>query len=107
MAAIRASGLLDCNLRDSPIILTLEWTNFKICLQLAEMFPAGFFACGVTIKSCEFTAKLVGNKPKHVRRADLRGAPHTTGKTEIGEMHGKPKPVCIAPSSPDQRQVLG
>jgi len=107
VAAIRASGLLDCNLRDNPIILTLEWTNSKICLQLAELFPAGFFASGVTNKSCEITAKLASNKTKHIRGRDFRAAPHTTGKTEIGEKYGKPKPVCIAPSSPNQRQVLG
>src|SRR4051812_5764197 len=106
LAAVGAGSLLHSDLRSGPVVFALKWTNLQISLQLAEMFPTRFVPARIFAVGLRCDPELPCDEGEHVWRQDFDSAQHAAGKPQVSKMHGKPKPVCIAPTAPNEREVL-
>ena len=106
IAPIRADRLFNCDMSDGAFVVALEGTNVEIGLKFAEMFPTRLTPLGVNIEARRLACDLFGDVREHVGGRYLFDAEHPTGKSEIGEVHGKPQPVGGASTLADQRHVV-
>ena len=107
IATVRTVRQFDRDMSDGALIVATKGANVEVGLKIAEMFPTRFTTLGVNAKVRRLTCNLLGDESEHVSGRRLFDAEHPTGKSEIGEVHGKPEPVGRASALPDQRHVLG
>jgi len=91
---------------DGAFVVALEATNVEIGLKFAEMFPTRLTPLSVNIEARRLAYNLFGDVREHVGGRYLFDAEHPTGKSEIGEVYGKPQPVGGASPLADQRHVV-
>ena len=107
VAAIRARRLLDRDMSNSALVIAPKGTRSEIGLKFAKVLPAGFFTPRVPRELCCLASDLCGDEGEHIGGRRFVDAGHTTGKPQIGEVHGKSEPVGDAPPLAHQRQVFG
>ncbi len=107
VAAISTCRFPKRSFGDGSIILASKRANAKIVLQFTEMLPAGFGSLCVFTQNARFDLKLASDKGHHVGRGNLSTSENAAGKFQIRKVHGKPQPIGIPASLPDQRQFIG
>ena len=71
VTAIRACCFFKRGIGDGAIVLTPKRANPKVCLEVAEVFPARFVTSCVCGECLWFTPDLRGDEGEHVGRRDV------------------------------------
>lgn len=106
ITAIRACCFFKCSIGNGSIIPAPKGAKAKVVLQFPEMLTARFFSAGILVQDFRFNAELLTDEGKNVSGRYFADANHAAGKFQIRKVHGKPQPICVPASLPDQRHFL-
>ena len=100
IAPVGADRFVQSRFCGRSIILALKWTNAKIVLQFAKMFPPRFVTSRISGECLWFAANLRGDEGEHVWRQDFLRTKNATWKSQISKMRCEPQSVCVSASLP-------
>ena len=98
--------MFDCNMSNAAMVLALKRARAEIGVKLAKMLTTCFAAACIGRELGWITSDLRRDEGQHVGWRRFFRAERPAGKSQVGEMNGKPEPIGRAPSLANQRQIF-